>query len=221
MTRSLQSVLHYISEHRLRLLVLFIGVLIPLVVFGDLAEDIWKREGFSWDVPLLEGLHAHASAPLDALAVTLAVLGGFWGLVIPTLLLLSWLGRRGQRRDAVFLGLAVAGAALLNLAAKAVFQRTRPDLWPRLVVEDTFSFPSGHAMGSMAFAAALVVLAWPTRWRWPVTVGAGLFTLLVGVSRLYLGVHFPSDVLAGWCAALVWVTGLAVILRIGRVRSKP
>lgn len=220
MTQGLRSGWHYLLEHRWRVLLLFCGVLAPLLVFGDIAEDVWKREAFRWDVPLLEFLHSHASPVLDALALTLALIGGFWGLSPVTLFLAVALMRRGERRRAVFLVLAVVGAALLNLLTKAIFHRDRPDLWPRLVAEDTFSFPSGHAMGSMGFAVALIVLAWPTRWRWPVAVGAALFTLMVGVSRLYLGVHFPSDVVGGWSASLVWVAGLAFILRPVQSRAK-
>lgn len=67
------------------------------------------------------------------------------------------------------------------------------------------SFPSGHAVGSMAFAFALMLIGGRSiRWRWPVIAVAGLLTLGVGVSRVYLGVHYPADVLAGWCVAVAW-----------------
>jgi len=77
-------------------------------------------------------------------------------------------------------------------------------LWESIAPEITYSFPSAHAMGSMALACVLVLLAWPSRWRWWVAVPAALFVLGVGLSRVYLGVHYPSDILAGWAAALVW-----------------
>jgi undecaprenyl-diphosphatase len=115
--------------------------------------------------------------------------------------------------QAAFWVLAVGGTALLNMLAKHVFARVRPDFWVSLLPETTFSFPSGHAMHSMAVVAALVALTWHSRWRWLVALIGVCFVFLVGLSRIYLGVHFPSDILAGWTASLTWVIGLSFLFR--------
>lgn len=212
-------ILPWLRVHRWRLLLLFVGVLAPLYLFGELAEDVLDQQAFFFDEPLLLFFYRNATPTLDAIMLFFSLIGYQIGVVpidIGVALLLLWRRRWG---DALFWILAVGGAALLNLAAKAAFGRVRPDLWMSIAPETTYSFPSGHAMGSMALAAALAVLLWPTRWRSLAIVGGALFTVLVGVSRVYLGVHYPSDILAGWAASLAWVIGVSVVL-YGRM-TKP
>lgn len=198
-----------------RVLMLFIFVLAPLFGFGMLAEDIIDKELFYFDAPILQFLHAHASPLLDHLMVCASRAGSAWGLVPAITLVAAWLYRRDERARARFWLLSTAGAALLNLLAKYSFARARPALWTSILPEHTYSFPSGHAMASMAASAALVCLLWREgRWRWLALAACTLFVLLVGTSRVYLGVHYPSDVLAGWLSSLAWVTGLALLMRL-------
>lgn len=212
-------ILRWLGGHRFRLLALFFGVLLPLWLFGTLASDVVARETFAFDLPILNWLHQHATPSGDRFMHGMSLLGYAYGVVpVDVALFLVFLYRR-RWSDALFWILAVGGSALLNLGAKPLFGRVRPDLWLSIAPETTYSFPSGHAMGSMALAAALAVLLWPTRWRWPVLVGGALFVLLVGVSRVYLGVHFPSDIMAGWAASLAWVMGVSLVM-YGRI-AKP
>jgi hypothetical protein len=90
----------------------------------------------------------------------------------------------------------------------------RPHLWASPAPEFDFSFPSGHSTGMMALTIALVVIAWRTRWRYAV-IGFGAFYVgCVGFSRLYLGVHYPSDVLGGWALSFAWVSGMIFIRQL-------
>ncbi|KAF1691567.1 hypothetical protein CSC62_15800 [Pseudoxanthomonas jiangsuensis] len=195
-----------------RLALLFAGVLLPLWLFAELADEVHELEELVFDDALLLWLNGLAGPRLDAFFVFLSRIGYAWG-VVPfdialSLALLAW----KRWREAAFAIVALAGSALLNLSAKQFFQRDRPSLWESIAPESTFSFPSGHAMGSMTLAAVLVLLCWHTRWRWPMLAAALAFTGLVGLSRLYLGVHYPSDVLAGWAAGLAWVAGSYLVL---------
>ncbi len=118
-------------------------------------------------------------------------------------------GKTGGRSPSAFdmMVAAVIGSAILNIVAKNHYARLRPNLWLSITPETTFSFPSGHATGSMTFAMAGVILCWPTRARFPTLVVSAIFVLVVGISRLYLGVHYPSDILSGWTAAIAWTFG--------------
>ena len=203
----------WLYRHYLKLIILFGGVLVPLYLFGALAEEVVEQEIFSFDKPILLFFHSHANAVLDVTMIFFTRAGSAAALVPLDVLVFLYLLWRRDRMQAVFWPLAVAGAALLNQLAKHVFARIRPDFWISSLPESTFSFPSGHAMQSMAVVAGLVVLTWDGRWRWPVMLIGVCFVLLVGLSRIYLGVHFPSDILAGWTASLAWVIGLSVLFK--------
>jgi len=208
----------FLRRHAWRLACLFVGVLLPLWGFGHLADEVHEGEVLPFDRPLLEFAHAHATPWLDAWALLLARLGYAQGVVPFDVALVLLLLFRPKKREAMFAGIAIAGSLLLNLAAKHYFGRVRPAFWLSLAPETSFSFPSGHAMGAMTLAGVLALLAWPTRWRWPVACVAMLFALMVGVSRVYLGVHFPSDILAGWAAALAWTFGVYAVVFRGTLR---
>ena len=126
------------------------------------------------------------------------------GLGVLVFLGLLW---RRQGRAAALFFLSVGGSMLLTQVIKPLVARPRPALWASIRPEHTFSFPSGHAMDTAAIAAALVLLVWGHRghgWVWLMP----LFALAVGWARMYLGVHNPSDVLAGWAAAVAWVAAV-------------
>jgi undecaprenyl-diphosphatase len=201
----------WITRHFAALLMLFVGVFVPLVVFGMLADDVIEKQVFSFDLPILTYVHSHASAVLDTLMAFITRAGSAWVLIPVITLVFGFLVWKDRRRDAAFWTLAVVGAALLNFLCKHIFGRERPALWVSPLPESTFSFPSGHAMASMAVATALIVLLWNTRWRALALVAAIAYVFLVGLSRIYWGVHYPSDVLAGWAASLAWVIGIKII----------
>ena len=111
--------------------------------------------------------------------------------------------------------------ALLNVGLKTLVQRPRPEGF-RLIEETGFSFPSGHSMVAMAFFGLIVWLVWryerDRRQRNLLTIAFGIVIAMIGISRIYLGVHYASDVLGGFCASIIWLalyTRLAVPLFLG------
>ena len=208
-----------LREHGGRFVLLFVCLLAPLWLFVALADEVHELEAFYFDDPLLWRAHAMAGPALDRFFIFISAIGYQWGVVPVDIALTIGLLIAKRWREATFAGVSFAGSALLNMATKQFFQRDRPTLWESIAPEHTFSFPSGHAMGSATLAMVVVLLCWHTRWRWLAVAVAGSFALLVGVSRIYLGVHYPSDILGGWAAGIAWVSGVYLVLY--RIRERP
>lgn len=207
-----------------RLAVAVVLFALPLLLFVTLARDVAGGGILPFDEPVMMWLHGLAAPWLTGVTEVVTETGGLIAVPIVAAVVAGFLWWRGHRWGAAFLAASVIGSTLLNTALKAVFRRSRPDFWEHLVVETSFSFPSGHAMASMSMGAALIVLVWRARtavwWRAAAVAGVILYVLIVGVSRLYLGVHYPSDVLAGWCVAVLWVAVVAGLVR-RQVRDAP
>ncbi len=167
--------LRFLRKHGWRMVLWFVCLLLPLWGFASLVGELREKEAFPFDAPVLNMLHAVATPTLDRFFVLMTRLGYLWGVVPLDLIVLLSLASRRRFRDGLFFGIAVFGSAALNIAAKNYFARTRPDLWLSLAPETTYSFPSGHAMGSATLGTALIILCWATRWRWPMTVASFVF----------------------------------------------
>ncbi|NYZ64072.1 phosphatase PAP2 family protein [Luteimonas deserti] len=201
-----------LRRHGWKVLLLFLGVLLPMWVFMELADEIHESETIAFDEPILMFANGMAREGFDRIFLFFSELGYAWGVVPADIGLVVVMLALRRWRHAVFVALSTGGSALLNMATKQLFARERPGLWESIAPEATFSFPSGHAMGSATLAMVLVLLAWPTRARWWVVAAMAVFVPMVGLSRIYLGVHYPSDILAGWAAASIWVVGVYLVL---------
>lgn len=163
-----------------------------------------------------------AKAAADATA-----LGGYTVVALVTLAVVGYLLLSRHYRTTAMVLAAAAGGGLVNHLLKAVFGRARPEIVPHLTTVGSPSFPSGHAMLSAAVYLALaVLLARILRRRWAkiYVVSVGLATTgVVGFTRVYLGVHYPSDVLGGWLAGIAWALacGTASELLYRRLRREP
>jgi undecaprenyl-diphosphatase len=203
------------------LLLLLIGVYLPLQVFEILTVNIWKNQaGFPWDVPILLAVHSTANPHLDVLAVTLARIGEPW-TAIPILGAIAIILLLQKRwRSLAYLLTASMGSVIINRTAKQLMHRVRPQLWQSIAPESSFAFPSAHAMTSITLVAILLFLTWTSSWRWLVLIFGSLYIIAIAWCRLYLGVHFPSDILAGWMVALGWTIGASLIIKPYRTKAK-
>jgi undecaprenyl-diphosphatase len=199
---------------------LLLGVIVPFLIFGSLAEEVWEKEGFFFDIPILLAIHSNAQPQLDIFVSYLTNLGVFWGVLPAAVITALFLVVRRWWRALEFFLITLVGSAIINRTAKLLLHRVRPHLWTSPAPEFDYGFPSGHAMVSMTFVAALVILSWNSRWRLFVLIAGTLFVLVIGWTRLYLGVHYPSDILAGWMVALGWTVGVSLLINPYRFRRR-
>ncbi|CAD5967783.1 Phosphoesterase PA-phosphatase related protein [Planktothrix tepida] len=195
---------------------LALGISLPLLLFGILALKVGESSsGLPWDLSILFAIHSIEQPQLESLAIILTFTCTSLGIVFLATPVVLILGYQKQWRSLLYLILTLSGSGILSQSAKVFFHRIRPHLWQSSYpFPSTFSFPSGHALLSMAFVIVLILITWRTKWRGFVIGLGGLFVLGIAWTRLYLGVHFPSDILAGWFLAITWSILSSLLLNI-------
>lgn len=197
-------------------------VAVCAVVFVALLEDVLEGELMRLDAAayqlIVEGVRTSWLTP---------VMEGFSALATPVVLIVMLLAIAAfapGRNPGLCCALNLVLVATLNVVLKLIIQRPRPDGF-RLAEVSGFSFPSGHSMAAMAFFGLLVWIVWhyepDAAKRWFLSIALSLVAVMVGVSRVYLGVHYASDVVAGFCVALAWLaiyTRLATPIFLGEWR---
>ncbi|WP_416670404.1 phosphatase PAP2 family protein [Egbenema bharatensis] len=200
-------------------LLIGLGFYLPLTIFVLLAVQIWRLEGgLGWDVVILNAIYQTHRPALDTFATAVTNLGTIWGVLPASIAISLGLLYVKRWRSLTYFFITAFGEILINRGAKLWFHRVRPALWDRPPVAE-FSFPSGHAMSSMVFIAALLILTWKTRWRNWVLLFGSIFVITIGWTRLYLGVHYPSDILAGWMMAIAWAVSMRSVIKPQLSRS--
>lgn len=208
-----RSVTHLRRYKTYQLVAAFVVFWTPVIVFSKLAGEILEREPIALDTAILQWIHATASPLLDGIFLFFTTAGDVEFILPITATIIAFLLYKKQRTNALIVAFGVGGAAVANLVLKELFHRDRPAFWQSLITETGYSFPSGHSMISAALIVCLVALLWTTRWRFVSIIIGGSVIVMVGLSRLYMGVHYPTDVVAGWSAGLVWALLVVVIVR--------
>jgi membrane-associated phospholipid phosphatase len=185
-----------------------------LVLFSWLADEVLRKHTDRFDDTVRSVVHAFASPALTAVMRFVTNLGDWQVIMTGILCLLAYLWYRRDNTHILVALVAMIGAGILDASLKLAFHRARPDPFfvPR---PSTYSFPSGHALISLCFYGLLAgTLTHDMRSKWRrvlVWSAAVLLTTLIGLSRVYLGVHWPSDVIAGYAAALIWMGAVRVM----------
>ncbi len=206
--------------------VLFAFLLLAAAAFAfiKISSEVMEGDTLAFDRWLLEGLRTFAdpSVPIGSgwfqgFMLDVTALGGVAVLTIISIFAVGYLLALRRFGLAAFLSAAIIGGAVLSNLLKLGFARPRPDLVAHLVGVDTTSFPSGHAMNSAVVyltLAALIARAEKNALVRAYLLSAAIsLTLFIGFSRVYLGVHWPSDVVAGWCVGGAWAILCSLVVR--------
>ncbi len=211
-----------------------LGVLLVIVGCGlgfvALADEILERETQGFDEAVVRALRRadDPSIPigpawLRGAALDVTALGGVTVLTLVTLAVCGFLALVRHFRSLLLVLGSTMGGAALNSSLKALFARPRPEVVPHLAEAFSTSFPSGHAMlSAIVYLTLGVLLAQLSESRWLKVYVLGvavLLSFLVGLTRVYLGVHYLTDVLGGWMAGLAWALFTVLLARAARRRS--
>jgi len=185
-----------------------------LVLFSWLADEVLRKHTDRFDDTVRSVVHDFASPGLTALMRFVTNLGDWQVVMTATLLLFCYLWYRRDNTHILVALVTMVGAGILDASMKLAFHRTRPD--PFFIPKpSTYSFPSGHALISLCFyglVAGTLAHDMPAKWQRVLTwSAASLLVVMIGLSRVYLGVHWPSDVIAGYAAALIWMGAIRVL----------
>jgi membrane-associated phospholipid phosphatase len=199
----------------------FINVLngiisICLLVLIWLCQKVWHQDSFPLDTGILWDIHRWASPLLDRVMLSITSLGDPEFVVVVIVLSAGWLLWRQRWDEIKILALACLGALILNQGMKMIFTRPRPTLWPSLLHETSFGFPSGHALGSIVLYGLLAyfyAMHHPNHVK-GIYIWAVILIGSIGCSRLYLGVHYPTDIIAGYITGWLWLMACIRLLKL-------
>lgn len=197
------------------LIVGFGGVVASLVVLGLIADGVRDQEVFALDTWATPFLHSIASPGLNWLMAALTTMGSILVMVPVFVVAAGALLLNRRYGAALFLSVASGGALVIDATMKLIFERPRPKLDYAAVLPD-YSFPSGHAMNGVVFYGTLALIVWSVFGRRVGMVAAVLAALLavgMGVSRIYLGYHYLTDVVGGFLAGTVWLLVVGAAFR--------
>ncbi|GLB61118.1 phosphatase PAP2 family protein [Cytobacillus sp. NCCP-133] len=178
-------------------------------LFIAIVDELQENEIVRFDERVIDNMHAFISPRLTEFMNVITFFGSVKWLVIAVIIASVLLIIVKKISLAFFMMISSGVGALFNILLKLIFKRERPDIMP-LIEAQGFSFPSGHSMGSFIFYGSLayiiIHLARSRRWKAAWSLLLSCFIIAIGISRIYLGVHFPSDVIAGFAAGGVWLT---------------
>jgi membrane-associated phospholipid phosphatase len=199
-----------------------ISCLLILYLLAQLSDEVLEQEAFAFDRTVLLEIHQFTNPTLDRLMLAITNLGNPHTVVAiagTTFAILWW--RRYYQEAKIFV-IDCLGGVILSYGLKLVFSKPRPNLWQSAIEETSFSYPSGHALGSTilyGFLAYILATRYP-QFVLLIYAGAVLLIAAIGLSRLYLGVHWPTDIIAGYSIGFLWVMFCITMLKLQKLNGQ-
>ncbi|MBP9687820.1 phosphatase PAP2 family protein [Candidatus Woesebacteria bacterium] len=216
--RELESFLSKSNVGLILFLEIVCGILFTafaLLLFAKLSDSILENQRFLFDSTIMQFIVGLRSSSMTNIMIVLSIIGST-GIIFGSVVILVFLFLTRHWRESVIYSAIVLMGAALNALLKLIIQRPRPGLSP-LVTETDFSFPSGHSMDSLIFFLTIAYFTFHFTRNRRVTAAVSVISIilvfLIGVSRVYLGVHYPSDILGGYIAGIIWFVAIILLDR--------
>jgi len=195
------------KENNVKKSLKYIILSIVLVIFILILMDVIQNEIYEFDNIVYTYIQKYIQEPTTRILKILTNMGGALVLISITIIVMCVVK---NKKYGICIAVNLSGVAILNQLLKFIIQRPRPGELYRLVEESGFSFPSGHSMASMAFYGLLIYFAYKniknTKLKWFVCILLSIIIFTIGISRIYLGAHYASDVLGGFCLSIIYLS---------------
>ncbi len=204
----------------IKILLVSILFLISIFSFAFLAEDVVEGREQKIDDGIFNFFNQFSTPHVINVMRVISFFGSVQFLIPAYILMIAYFLMRKKYRNAIDIAIVAITSSALMFALKAIFHRQRPNL-PIIKGIYTYSFPSGHALSSFILCSILIFIIrngnWKTVYKWATTILLLLFSIIIGISRIILRAHYPTDVIASFCLGIVWViVALWLLKKINR-----
>lgn len=223
----LRSIIKFFGSVRLALgTILTVGMMLAvaaLLLFAWTTDEVFEGDAANFDTAIRNYVHGFSNPTLTSVMQAASFLGSTLFLVLLGTALVAGFLIYKHRRRAIIFTITTLGASILIWTLKHIYRRPRPEAFFNTILPSSDSFPSGHSLGSFCFYGALAAIiinrTESLKLQILVFISAAALILLIGISRVYLGVHYPSDVIAGFVIGFIWVTTAAIGDKLLRTRE--
>jgi undecaprenyl-diphosphatase len=205
-------------------IVAIVVFMLAVFLFAVIANELVLENETAFDTRVFKAVSSYASPAVTSVALFVTFLGSGYFLIPVYLFIISWFIKRRNNYYAIMVAVVALVSMLSGFILKGIFHRARP-LLPLVKDVSGYSFPSGHSLAGFTFSGLMIYITWrstlPIYLKWIVSIFLCMFALLIGLSRIYLHVHFASDVIGSFFVTIAWLSVCFIIFRIIAGKAQP